>query len=277
MNSAGREKLLGIVRVERNTPLYPPLLGEIFDPPAVLYVRGTLPNPERPAVALVGTRSPSSAACREALRLGREFARRGITVVSGLALGIDALAHRGCLEGGGSTVAVLGSSVDEVYPASNRRLARRILENGGALVSEYPCGTKPRKWFFPQRNRIISGFARGTVIVEAPASSGALYTGQFALEQGRDLFVASSGVSSPLGEGTRRLAADGCRIISAAEEVLIEWNISEADRAGPPEYGADRPGAVREAALSGHGAALSEYADAVQAGLADSLRQELGL
>jgi DNA processing protein len=270
MNDAAREKLLGIVRVDRDAPLYPPLLREIFDPPAALYVRGALPNPERPAVALVGTRSPSSAACRQALRLGREFARRGITVVSGLALGIDALAHRGCLEGGGSTVAVLGSSVDEVYPASNRDLARRILENGGSLVSEYPCGTKPRRWFFPQRNRIISGFTRGTVIVEAPASSGALYTGQFALEQGRDLFVASSGVSSPLGEGTRRLAAEGCRVISAAAEVLIEWNMPEADRAGASEHAAAHAAAAQKTALS-------EHAYAAQKALADSLRQELGL
>jgi DNA processing protein len=285
MNSLTREKLLGIVRAERKSPLYPPLLEEIYDPPAVLYVRGTLPNPELPAVAVVGTRSPSSAACRQALRLGREFARRGITVVSGLALGIDALAHRGCLEGGGSTVAVLGSSVDEVYPASNRELARRILENGGSLVSEYPSGTKPRRWFFPQRNRIISGLARGTVIVEAPASSGALYTGQFALEQGRDLFVASSGVSSPLGEGTRRLAADGCRVISGAEEVLAEWNLSGLGGPDGPAGGAGHAGHVGSAGHVGHtgavqAAALSKHggqAGAVQRALADSLRQELGL
>jgi DNA processing protein len=221
-------QLMGIARAERDAPPYPPLLGEIFDPPAVLYYRGTLPDPARPAVALVGTRRPSAAASRQALVLGREFARRGITVISGLALGIDALAHRGCLEGGGRTVAVLGSSLDEVYPASNRNLARRILETGGALVSEYPGGTKPRKWHFPQRNRIISGLARGTVIVEAPAKSGALYTGQFALEQGRDLWVASAGFASPLGDGCRKLAGEGCRVISSAAEVLLEWGMDPA-------------------------------------------------
>jgi DNA processing protein len=120
---------------------------------------------------------------------------------------------------------VLGSAVDEVFPASNRDLARRILARGGSLLSEYDPGTKPRKLYYPQRNRIISGLARGTVIVEAPAASGALHTARFALEQGRDLFVASAGITSPLGEGTRALAKEGCPVISRAEDVLAEWGI----------------------------------------------------
>jgi DNA processing protein len=226
MSGIDREKLLNIIRIEKDSSFYPPLLREIFDPPSFIYCRGPLPDPEKPAVALVGTRHPSAAASMQAYTLGREFARAGITVISGLALGIDALAHRGCLEGGGCTTAVLGSSVDEVYPASNRDLARRILKMGGALLSEYIPGTKPRKQYYPQRNRIISGLARATVIVEAPAASGALYTARFALEQGRDLFVASSGVASPLGEGTRRLAEEGCPIISCAAEILTEWGMS---------------------------------------------------
>jgi len=223
MRGIDREKLLGFCRIEKDSPLYPPLLREIYDPPKVLYCRGRLPNPERPAVALVGTRHPSVAASVQALALGQNFARAGITVISGLALGIDALAHRGCLEGGGPTAAVLGSSVDEVFPASNRDLARRILRTGGSLLSEYDPGTKPRKHYYPQRNRIISGLARATVIVEAPAASGALHTARFALEQGRDLFVASAGVASPLGEGTRALADEGCPVISRAEDILAEW------------------------------------------------------
>ena len=220
-----KEQLLGIIKIEKDSPFYPPLLREIYDPPVFLYCRGTLPDPEKPAVALVGTRHPSAAASMQALTLGREFARAGITVISGLALGIDALAHRGCLEGGGCAVAVLGSSVDQVYPVSNRELARRILQTGGSLVSEYVFGTKPKKWYYPQRNRIISGLARATIIVEAPAASGALHTGRFALEQGRDLFVASAGISSPLGEGTRALAKDGCPVISKAEDVFSDWGI----------------------------------------------------
>ena len=218
-------KLLGIYRIEKDSLRYPPLLREIFDPPVWLYCRGCFPDPEKSAVALVGTRHPSAAASMQALALGREFARAGITVISGLALGIDALAHRGALEGGGYTAAVLGSSVDEVYPASNRDLARRILKAGGSLLSEYDPGTTPRKWYYPQRNRIISGIARATIIVEAPAGSGALHTGRFALEQGRDLFVASAGVISPIGEGTRTLAREGCPVISGAAEILKEWGM----------------------------------------------------
>ena len=224
-----REKLLGIFRIDRDSLLYPPLLREIFDPPKYLYCRGRLPNPEKSAIAIVGTRHPSAAASMQALSLGREFARAGITVISGLALGIDALAHRGALEGGGTTTAVLGSGVDEVFPTVNRDLARKILIRGGSLLSEYDPGTKPRKWFYPQRNRIISGLARATVIVEAPERSGALYTAAFALEQGRDLFIASAGVSSPIGQGTKALAQEGCPVITSAKEILIEWGIENEE------------------------------------------------
>ena len=232
MRGIDREKLLGIYRIDRDSPRFPPLLREIYDPPVYLYCRGLLPDPEKSSVALVGTRRPSAAAARQAFALGREFARAGITVISGLALGIDSIAHRGALEGAREssccTVAVLGSSVDEIFPASNRDLARRIINAGGSLVSEYDPGTTPKKWFYPQRNRIISGLARATVIVEAPAGSGALYTGKFALEQGRDLFVASAGVASPIGEGTRALAAEGCPVIASAADVLTGWNIDPA-------------------------------------------------
>ncbi|MDR0599961.1 MAG: DNA-processing protein DprA [Treponema sp.] len=259
----------GFFVVEKDSPLYPPLLREIYDPPARIYCRGVLPDPERPAVALVGTRRPSAAASTQALKLGGEFARLGIAVISGMALGIDALAHRGCLEGGGRTVAVLGSAVDQVFPASNRGLARRILETGGALLSEYEPGTGPRKWHYPQRNRIISGLARATVIVEAPAGSGALHTGAFALEQGRDLFVASIGVSSPLGAGTKKLAGEGCRVISSAAEVLADWglDLSLVEKNGGSRVSPARGG------LDGNGGTARDQA----AFLAESLKRELGL
>ena len=258
----------GMERAEKDSVLYPPLLREIYDPPVRLYYRGALPDPRRPAVAVVGTRRPGPAASLQALVLGREFARLGITVISGLALGIDALAHRGCLEGGGSTVAVLGSSVDQVYPASNRPLARRIIEAGGGIVSEYPAGTAPRKWHYPQRNRIISGMARATVIVEAPGRSGALYTARFALEQGRDLFVAAAGVSSPeaaaLGAGTRRLAEEGCPVIAAAAEVLADWGMDAGAEA-------ERNGGSRVRFVDGGDGVETARA------LAESLKKELGL
>jgi DNA processing protein len=215
----------GIDCVSFVSPRYPPLLRELYDPPALVFYRGILPDPEQALVAVVGTRRPSPAAVAQAFDIGKALAEAGIPVVSGLALGIDAMAHRGNLEGGAPTVAVLGSSPDEVYPASNRVLARRIIERGGVILSEYPPGTGPMKWNFPARNRIIAGLARGAVIVEAPASSGALITAQFALEQGRDLWVASSGVSSVLGDGTRKLAGEGAKVISGAADIIREWGI----------------------------------------------------
>ncbi|MDR2069719.1 MAG: DNA-processing protein DprA, partial [Spirochaetaceae bacterium] len=219
---------------------YPPLLRELYDPPALVFYRGVLPNPERPLVAVVGTRRPTAAAGSQAYAIGKALAEAGIPVVSGLALGIDALAHRGNLEGGAPTVAVLGSSPDEVYPGTNRTLARRIIDRGGVILSEYPPGTGPRKWNFPARNRIISGLARGTVIVEAPAFSGALITARFALEQGRDLWVTSSGVNSVRGEGTRKLAEEGARVISGAAEILQEWGIV-LEPAAEEVFPRDRP------------------------------------
>jgi DNA processing protein len=218
---------------------YPPLLREIYDPPLLLFYQGDLPDPEKPLAAVVGTRRPTGAAAAQAYDIGRDLGRAGTPVVSGLALGIDAMAHRGNLEGGGRTLAVLGSGPDMVYPSSNRTLARRILENGGALLSEYPPETGPMKWHFPARNRIISGLARAVLIVEAPESSGALITARFALEQGRDLWVASSGIASPLGEGTRSLERDGGRVINRAEEVLADWGIALTGKNSDsiPSYG----------------------------------------
>jgi DNA processing protein len=218
-------RIRGMDCVSFVSPRYPPLLRELYDPPALVFYRGILPDPEQVLVAVVGTRRPSSAAVSQAFDIGKALAGAGIPVVSGLALGIDAVAHRGNLEGGAPTVAVLGSSPEEVYPASNRTLARRIVEQGGVILSEYPPGTGPMKWNFPARNRIIAGLARGTVIVEAPASSGALITAQFALDQGRDLWVASSGMSSVRGDGTRKLAGEGAKVISGAEDILREWGI----------------------------------------------------
>jgi len=203
----------------------PPLLTAIADPPPELYYLGRLPDPDRPAVAIVGTRRPTPAALAQAYNLGRGFARAGVAVVSGLALGIDAMAHRGCVDAGGVTVAVLGSGIDNIVPVANRKLARRILELGGAVISEFPAGARIYKSNFPRRNRIISGFARGTIIVEAPEKSGALHTARFALEQGRDLWAGKAGVDSAKGEGLRKLVEDGCGVVGAASEILKEWKI----------------------------------------------------
>jgi DNA processing protein len=227
-------RMRGIGYVSYVSPQYPPLLREIYDPPAILFYRGRLPNPEVPIVGIVGTRRPSPAALTQAYAMAKALGYAGIPVVAGLALGIDEMAHRGNSDGGAPTIAVLGSGLDEVYPAGNRLLARRIVELGGVLLSEYPPGTTPQKWHFPARNRIISALARGTVIVEAPASSGALITACFALEQGRDLWVASSGIAAPNGVGTRKLANEGAKVISSAGAILKEWGITPKEAPGTP-------------------------------------------
>jgi DNA processing protein len=206
---------------------YPPLLREIYDPPPVIFYRGILPNPERPLLGMVGTRKPSPQAAEQAYKIAGNLGRKGVSVISGLALGIDAMSHRGNLVGGAPGYAVLGSGIDEIYPSVNKPLAKRILDSGGAIISEYNPGVAPGKWTFPARNRIIAALSRSVLIVEAPKKSGALITAAFALEQGKDLWVASCGAS--LGsfdrEGTLKLASDGAEIINSASDVLDKWNI----------------------------------------------------
>jgi len=221
---------------------YPPLLREIYDPPVVLFFRGALPNPGTPLAAIVGTRRPSHQAAAQAFDIAKGLGRSGISVVSGLALGIDAMAHRGNIEGGAHTAAVLGSGLDNIYPSSNRKLAIRILETGGCLLSEYPPGTSPRKWNFPARNRIISGLSRGVLIVEAPQKSGALITAGFALEHNRELWVASCGVTADNEReslfdrrGTTKLADDGAGIIECASDIIEAWNMTAVGE--PTEIG----------------------------------------
>jgi DNA processing protein len=224
----------GIKTVSIAEEKYPPLVREIYDPPILLFYLGILPNPEQCLAAIVGTRKPSSAAAVMAYDLGRDLGEAGIPVVSGLALGIDAFAHKGNLDAGAPAVAVLGSGLDQIYPASNRGLARRILEKGGVLFSEYAPGTGPMKWHFPARNRIISALSRGTVVVEAPEKSGALITASFVLEQDRDLWVSSAGVQSSSGKGTAKLVAEGAKLINSAKDILAEWGLEKniAEEAG---------------------------------------------
>jgi DNA processing protein len=234
---AAAARTRGINMVSWRSPAYPPLLREIYDPPVLLFFKGVLPNPESPLAAVVGTRKPGHQAAAQAFDIARGLAQGGISVVSGLAFGIDAMAHRGNIEGGAPTVAVLGSGVDKVYPSSNRHLARRILETGGALLSEYPPGASPHKWSFPARNRIIAGLARGVLIVEAPQKSGALITARFALDYNRELWVASAGIASAGGgettgrstilfdrRGTIKLAEEGAGIICSAADILQAWD-----------------------------------------------------
>ena len=255
---AEKAQKLGMNLVSWREKNYPPLLREIYDPPALLFYRGQLPDPQKALTAVVGTRKPSSQAAMKAFDLGRELGEAGISVVSGLALGIDSMAHRGNIEGKAHTVAVLGTSLEMVYPPSNRFLARRILETGGLILSEYPPGTGPRKWNFPERNRIISGLARGLVIVEAPEKSGALITAHFALEQNRDLWVHSVGLSSKWGKGTLRLKEDGAAVISSAAGILIDWKMNGASD-GRPNVERQNDTAIEEA--KNLTSSMAEYLD----------------
>ena len=195
-------------------------LREIPDPPFTLFVRGTLPEENFNMIAMFGTRYPTGEALRLAFQLGKECASLAVPVVSGLARGIDCYAQRGCVEAKGATVGVLACGVDRVYPLSNARLAQKIIGTAGCLLSEYPPFTEPMKFRFPQRNRIISGLSRSVIVVEAPKKSGALITADFALEQGRDVFVCKDVLESKKNEGSRVLFEDGAHPIQSIKEIL---------------------------------------------------------
>lgn len=201
---------------------YPPLLKAIDDPPPLLYVKGELGDPTVPTVAVVGSRHPSTYGKVIAAQLARDLAAHGVTVVSGLARGIDSTAHLGALEGGGQTIAVLGCGLSHMYPPENRRLAERISRQG-VVVSEFPMATKPDKLNFPLRNRTISGLSLGTVVVEAGERSGALITAQWALEQGREVLAVPGNITAPTSRGTNRLIKMGAKLVERAEDIIEEF------------------------------------------------------
>jgi len=202
---------------------YPVALSLIANPPLLLFHRGTPRFDCNPAIAVVGTRRPSATAKRQAYQLGLEFALSSYPVVSGLAIGIDRSAHEGVLAGRGITWAVLACGLDRPSPMTNRKLAGEILNKGGALLGEITPGNYPAKYAFHRRNRILSGLARGSIIVQAPKKSGALITANFALDQGRDLYVGSTGLGGGISEGTRNLELQGAPIINHASDVLNDW------------------------------------------------------
>ena len=199
---------------------YPPMLREIYNPPFLLYKKGAILNHEIPSIAVVGTRKSTVVASTAAYNLGLEMADLNIYLVSGLAAGIDKAAHEGSVNRQGQMIAVLGNGIDYIYPEGNAALGRKILELGGVILSEYPPGTPPLKYNFPARNRIISGLSRAVVIVEAPERSGALITAEFALEQGRDVFVHRCSLNSRMGAGCRKLLFDGAGIIDSAHNLI---------------------------------------------------------
>jgi DNA processing protein len=246
--------------VPRRARGYPARLAELYDPPERLYVRGSFDSLSQPGVAVVGARSCSAYGAQVARSVARELAAAGVVVVSGLARGIDGEAHRGALEGGGTTIAVLGCGIDRDYPRSHAELARRIV-GSGAIVSEYPPGVEPAPWRFPARNRIIAGLSLATVVVEARERSGALITADFALELGRDVFAVPGEITSGLSAGTNGLLRQGAAPLTAALDVL------EA-------IGVEPPAARRVPVSDGGAALLALLADGAQA--ADELTRRIG-
>lgn len=208
---------------------YPKLLREIYLPPALLYVKGKLNLSLEFPIAVVGTRKPTLYGKEIAQDISKDLTAAGITIVSGLALGIDTLAHRAAVEHNQSTIAVLGSGIDEksIYPASNRRLAHDIIQNSGAIISEYPLGTLPLKQNFPARNRIISGLSLGVLVIEAPKESGALITANSALEQNREVFAIPGSIYSRNSEGTNNLIKMGAHLVTSASDILDELNLTQ--------------------------------------------------
>ena len=262
---AERERLAaaGYRFLGRSSPEFPPLLRSIHDPPPGLFLRGD-GGPEllsRPAIAIVGARACSGYGASVARSLGRDLAAAGLVVVSGLARGIDAEAHRGALEAGGGTIAVLGCGIDRDYPAAHAELARRVAA-AGLVVSEYAPGVEPAPWRFPARNRIVAGLSAATAVVEARERSGALITADLALEEGREVFAVPGEITSSLSSGTNTLLKLGATPLTGAADVFASFGIE--------------PQAPAAEDVSPAAAALLELVRAGPAG-ADALARQSGL
>ncbi|MGI8734259.1 MAG: DNA-processing protein DprA [Pyrinomonadaceae bacterium] len=218
--------------------VYPDLLREIYDPPITLYVKGAWEAClEQPCIAVVGSRRCSTYGQNAAVMLARDLAQRGVTVISGFARGIDAAAHRGALEGGGRTVAVLGTGLGEFYPRDHKRLADEILEHGGAVVTQFPLGTPPVAENFPYRNRIISGLSLGVVVVEAAENSGSLITARLAIEQNREVFSVPGNITSRNSFGTNYLIKGaGAKLVQQWQDIAAELPPQIAARLLPPPF-----------------------------------------
>src|SRR6185312_4659568 len=216
--------------------VYPSSLREIYDPPIVLYVKGAWSEClDQPCIGIVGSRRCSTYGQNSAIMLARDLAQRGVTVVSGLARGIDAAAHRGALDAGGRTIAVLGTGIDEVYPRDHKKLAAEVLERGGALISQFPLGTPPVSENFPYRNRIISGLSLGVVVVEAAENSGSLITARLAMEQNREVFAVPGNITSRNSFGTNYLIKGaGAKLVQQWQDIAAELPPQVAATLLPP-------------------------------------------
>ena len=266
-----RHEALGIRVLLVGRPDYPPRLDPLADAPPILLVRGDPGLLEKPAIALVGARAATQLGARTARRLARALAESGFVIVSGLARGIDGEAHRGALEGGGRTIAVLACGPDRIYPPEHRRVAEEILERG-ALVSEMPVGTPPRATHFPLRNRLISGLSLAVIVAEARRRSGSLITVRHALNQGREVFVVPGSVEGPFAEGSNQLLREGARAVRDAGDVIEDLGgIVEAPAA--PVESESLPSRADQAAEPTVGASASRVLDVLEPGPLD--RDEL--
>jgi len=234
-------------------PAYPRALLEIPDPPTVLYVRGRLELLNQPALSIVGSRNPTPQGFENAGRFAAALADAGLVIASGLALGIDASAHRGALSVSGGTIAFIGTGIDRIYPARNRELAHEIGAKG-AIVTEFPIGTPVLAANFPRRNRLISGIATGVLVVEAAVESGSLITARLAGEQGRDVFAIPGSIHSPLAKGCHRLIKQGAKLVETAQDILEElhWPVAPHTAPGTPEQTPSLSGNVELLAHMGY-------------------------
>ncbi len=211
---------------------YPPALLDISDPPLILFAKGRPELLLAPSLAIVGSRNATAQGSANAENFAKALSRSGLTIVSGMALGIDAAAHRGGLQGAGSTVAVIGTGADIVYPARNRPLAH-LIADGGCIVSEYPLGMSALASNFPRRNRIISGLARGVLVIEAAAQSGSLITARLGAEQGKEVFAIPGSIHSPLSKGCHLLIKQGAKLVESAQDILEELRLPQRDAIPP--------------------------------------------
>lgn len=208
---------------------YPSLLKEIYDPPFVLYAVGQIETLDTPMLAMVGSRNPSITGAENAKAFAKALSAQGLTIVSGLALGVDAQAHLGCLSETGQTIGVLGTGVDTIYPKRHSHLAHQITENG-LLLSEFPLKTAPSAGHFPRRNRIISGLSLATLVVEAAVKSGSLITARLALEQNRDVFAIPGSIHNPLARGCHYLLQQGARLVTSVKDILDELGLDNSEK-----------------------------------------------
>lgn len=227
LDPTGEEKRARAIGARIVTPLddeYPDALRTIYDPPLALYVRGTLKAEDERSLAMVGSRRCSHYGKATADRLAFQLAKVGYTVVSGLARGIDTYSHEGALKGGGRTIAFLGGALDCLYPPENADLAERIVKQG-AIISEFPLGREPDKTTFPYRNRLVSGFSQGVIVVESPTKSGSLITADAAMEQGRSVFAVPGRIDTPYAQGCHRLIKNGAKLVEGVDDILEEFDM----------------------------------------------------